>query len=156
MILRAYTASDLQELLRLFYDTVRTVNAEDYSAEQLAAWMDDAAEREARWAQSLAANETLVAIDANGAMLGFADMDATGYLDHLYVHKHHQRQGIATALCNALEERARVCGLDSVSTHASITAKPFFMQRGYYITKEQQVILGTISLTNYVMEKRME
>ena len=51
---------------------------------------------------ALLAHTTLVAT-SNQKMVGFADMDETGYLDHLYVHHQHQKQGIATMLCDLLE-----------------------------------------------------
>ena len=35
VVLRAYRPSDCSEVLRLFYDTVHTVNARDYTEEQL-------------------------------------------------------------------------------------------------------------------------
>lgn len=37
---------------------------------------------------------------------GFGDMDFTGYLDRLYVHREYQGQGIATLLCGELESWA--------------------------------------------------
>lgn len=40
-----------------------------------------------------------------------------------------------------------------ITTHASITAKPFFLHRGYHVMKEQEGLRGGIALTNYVMEK---
>lgn len=81
-------------------------------------------------------------------IVGFGDIDNTGYLDRLFVHKDYQGQGIATALCNKLE-----CSFDIITTHASITAKPFFESRGYKVIKEQQVERQGTFLTNYVMEK---
>ena len=35
MLLRKYTKTDCAELAELFYDTVHTVNAKDYTQEQL-------------------------------------------------------------------------------------------------------------------------
>lgn len=90
---------------------------------------------------------TLVAV-SDDIIVGFGDIDDTGYLDRLFVHKDYQRQGIATALCDMLE-----VGFNRITTHASITAKPFFSHRGYRVIKEQQVVRYGISLTNYVMEK---
>ena len=78
----------------------------------------------------------------------FVERYGETYLDRLYVHKDYQRQGVATALCNELER-----GFDRITTHASITAKPFFLHRGYKVVREQQVVRNGISLTNYVMEK---
>ena len=40
-----------------------------------------------------------------------------------------------------------------VTTHASITARPFFEKRGYRVVKEQQVERHGVLLTNFVMEK---
>lgn len=77
-------------------------------------------------------------------------MDQTGYLDRLYVHKDFQRRGIATAICDALEQK--VTG-KTVRMHASVTAKPFFEKRGYAVIKEQQVERQGVWLTNYLMEK---
>lgn len=50
-----------------------------------------------------------------------------------------------------LEQRVNA---NKIITHASITAKTFFEQRGYRVIKGQQVIRNGISLTNYVMEKQ--
>lgn len=87
----------------------------------------------------------------DGEVVGFADMDDTGYLDRLYVHPDHQGQGVATALCDALEGMP---GVSTFQTHASITARPFFEKRGYRVVREQQVERRGVLLTNYVMEKR--
>lgn len=79
-------------------------------------------------------------------------MDETGYLDRLYVHRAYQRRGVATAICDALEGAIPAAGY---TTHASITARPFFARRGYRVVREQQVIRFGKALTNFVMEKRV-
>ena len=38
MIIREYRPADCKEIEKLFYDTVHTVNARDYTEAQLAAW----------------------------------------------------------------------------------------------------------------------
>ena len=63
MILRPYRPSDLRELAELFYDTVHTVNAGDYTAEQLDAWADGAPDLE-EWGRTLLAYTALVAVEA--------------------------------------------------------------------------------------------
>lgn len=59
-------------------------------------------------------------------------------------------QGIATAICDALESG---CDGSEFTTHASITAKPFFEKRGYHVIRCQQVERRGVELTNYVMRK---
>ena len=58
-------------------------------------------------------------------------------------------------LCDELEKQALLRGTPLVTVHASITAKPFFEQRGYQVLKQQQVLVEGIALTNYVMEKQL-
>ena len=52
MILREYQPSDLKEILELFYHTVHSVNAKDYTPQQLDAWTGGTASFEA-WNTSL-------------------------------------------------------------------------------------------------------
>ena len=149
MILRPYRPSDLRELAELFYVTVHTVNAGDYTAEQLDAWADGAPDLE-EWGRTLLAKTALVAVEGE-TLAGFGDMDRSGYLDRLYVHRDFQRRGIASALCDALEAAVEA---ERIVTHASITARPFFEKRGYRTLRERRVLRHGVPLTNYHMEKR--
>lgn len=149
MELRKYEPADCKYMAELFYQTVHTVNVKDYTKEQLNVWATGTVDLEA-WNQSFLEHDTVVAME-DDIIVGFGDMDRTGYLDRLYVHKDYQGDGIATAICDALEKAVDVA---VITTHASITAKPFFRNRGYRVVKEQQVIRDGIELTNYVMEKQ--
>lgn len=148
--LRKYEERDCIEMAELFYETVHTITVKDYSEEQRKVWATGYVDFGA-WNTSFLSHYTLIAT-YNKQIVGFADLDDTGYLDRLYVHKNYQRIGIATMLCDALEEYAKRNRNTKVTTHASITARPFFMKRGYEVKKEQKVIRDGISLTNYVME----
>ncbi|MCI9540538.1 MAG: GNAT family N-acetyltransferase [Lachnospiraceae bacterium] len=148
MFIREYTSSDCKQLAELFYQTVHVVNAKDYTNKQLDVWATGYVDLK-EWNKLFLEHNTLVAIK-NSIIVGFGDIDKSGYLDRLYVHKDYQGQGIATAICNKLEQSVKAC---KIVTHASITAKPFFEKRGYRVIKEQQVIREGIALSNYVMEK---
>ena len=104
MEIRKYQPSDCKTLTELFYHTEHTVNAKDYTEEQLNVW-------------------------------------ATKQMD--------LEKWNATAICDQLEQAVG----GSITTHASITARPFFEKRGYQVAKEQQVERQGIFLTNYVMIK---
>lgn len=86
-----------------------------------------------------------------GVIAGFADLAPGGYFNRLYIHRDFQRMGIASELCLALENRARMQGIKELTVHASITARPFFEKRGYKLLREQRVIRRETELTNYVM-----
>ena len=127
---------------------MHTVNAKDYTREQLDAWATGEINLE-EWDESFQAHLTVVA-EMDGKIVGFGDMDKTGYLDRLYVHKDYQRRGVATAICDALEQNTKAA---EFITHASITARPFFEKRGYTVVREQQVERRGKLLTNFVMRK---
>ena len=134
MFIREYQSSDCEELTKLFYNTVHTVNAKDYTEEQLDAWATGQVDLN-KWDQSLREHYSIVAVE-NEMLVSFGDIDESGYLDHLFVHADYQGKGIGTMICNRLEQA--VSG--NIITHASITARPFFEKRGYRVVKEQQVL----------------
>ncbi len=148
MLIREYQSSDCEELAELFYNTVHTVNARDYTKEQLNVWATGKVDLE-KWNQTLLEHYSVVAVD-NRIIIGFGDIDETGYLDRLFVHKDYQGKGVATAICNKLEQNAH----EKIVTYASITARLFFEKRGYIVLKEQQVERQGILLKNYLMEKK--
>ena len=101
LVLRPYRAEDCPALISLFQDTVRHVCAIDYTPPQLTAWSGNPLEDV--WDASFRSHYTLVAM-LGEEIAGFADLapgtDSSpgAYLDRLYVHKDHQREGIAAAL----------------------------------------------------------
>ena len=147
MVIREYQPTDCKELAELFYNTVHTINAKDYTKEQMDVWATGQVNLE-RWNQSFLEHYSIVAVE-NKTIVGFGDIDENGYLDRLYIHKNNQRKGIATAICNQLEAAVQ----EDIITHASITARSFFEKRGYKVIKEQQIKRQGVTLVNYVMKK---
>ena len=149
--LRPYREGDCPALAALFSDTVHTVNAAHYTPAQLDAWAPASGPDLEDWEERFQNHITLVA-EVEGRLAGFADLDPVqGYLDRLYVSSRFQRQGVASALCDALEQAA--AGRPIV-TYASRTARPFFEQRGYRTVQARQVQRRGVSLENFLMEKR--
>lgn len=147
MLIRAYSPDDAEATAQLYRETIREVCKDDYTPGQLRTWMSGCDNLEA-WNASLLANGALVA-EEDDEIIGFGDIDETGYLDRLFVHKDRQGEGVGTALCGALEALAP----GGVSTHASITARPFFEARGYVVVSENVVARDGERLVNYLMNK---
>lgn len=148
MHLRKYRPEDCQEIIRLFQQTVHTINAKDYTEEQLDAWAPEEINAE-EWNRSLSSHCTIVAVEEDH-IAGFGDIDDSGYLDHLFVSVQDQRKGIASAICDALEKTCE----GVIVTEASITARGFFEKRGYAVIREQEVKRRGVILKNFRMEKR--
>ena len=149
--IRDYKAGDAPEIVRLFFETVRSVNRADYSDEQLNAWAPGLPELE-EWHARMAGRRTLVA-EEGGEVVGFAELENDGRLDMLYVRRDTVGRGVGRLLYEAVEREARAQGLGWLFTEASITARPFFERRGFRVVREQMVSRRGVSLTNFVMRK---
>ena len=78
MVIRKYQPSDCKELTELFYHTVHTINAKDYTKEQLDVWATGQVNLE-EWNQRFQEHYSVVA-EGNGVQTGFGDIDETGLL----------------------------------------------------------------------------
>jgi putative acetyltransferase len=148
MEIREYKSSDCNTIVQLFYDTVHSINAKDYTSEQLDVWATGSVDIE-EWNTIFLESYTVVVVE-DGVLIGFGSIENSGYLDMLYIHKNYQRRGVASAICDKLEKSS--CN-KIITTYASITAKPFFEKRGYRVVKENEVERKGIKLKNYLMEK---
>lgn len=151
MSLKTYEKKYCQQLYKLFFDTVHTINQKDYDAAQLDSWATLSPDLK-KWCQPLQDSYSLIYFEKEN-ILGFGSITETGYLDRLYVHKDHIGKGIGNQLAEQLEAYAKGLGLKEIVTHASITARPFFEKRGYQLIKEQTVERNNQHLTNYIMKK---
>lgn len=151
MLLRAYHSADLEPIARLFRQTIHEVNRRDYTQAQLDAWAPEQMDL-ARWQTRLERLCVIVA-EREGEVVGFCAWTSEGYIDFLFVHAAHQRQGVAGQLYQHAEWTLRSAGIKKAFTHASITAQPFFARHGFTLVKHQTVIIRGVELANAVMEK---
>ena len=84
MNIRKYQLSDCKERADLFYNTVHTVNAEDYTKEQLDVWADGNVDL-VDWNNSFLEHYTVVATD-NGIIVGFGDIEKSVDTECISVH----------------------------------------------------------------------
>ncbi len=149
---RAYDAGDAPEVVRLFYDTVHSVNRAHYTEDQVAAWAPGVPDAQ-EWHIRMSARLTLVA-EEDREVVGFAELEG-GHLDMLYARKDAVGRGVGARLYEAVEREASGRGLARVTTEASITARPFFERQGFSVVREQTVRRHGVEMTNFVMEKHL-
>ena len=145
--IRKFQATDTAALRALFVETVHQVNSRDYNASQIAAWAPLSYDF-ATWLARLSAINPFIA-ELDGVIVGYADIQADGYIDHFFCHAQYQRQGVGKALMHKLLETAQQQGNARLYVHVSITAKPFFVAFVLFFSSIFQLLL-----TNFVMEKR--
>ncbi len=153
MMIREFKPGDVNSVVRLFTDTVHKVNARDYSREQVNAWAPEQADLEL-WMKRFRGSITLVA-EENQTIVGFANLDSSGHIDCFYTHSEHQNKGYGSKLLSAIEQSAKALGLKKIFTESSITAKPFFLKKGFTLLKQQTVTVRGVNMVNFIMEKEI-
>ena len=153
MTIRKGTIADSEEIKKLFVETIKESCKSDYSEEQINVWTTNA-ENTARWEKVLKEQFVLVALDED-KITGFATLDHGNYIDLFYVHKDHQRQGIALNLYRQIEKEAIRQGQTEITANVSITARPFFEKMAFEVLKQQSVAIQDVTLTNFKMSKKL-
>jgi putative acetyltransferase len=151
--LRPYLASDAPILGAIYAAAIDELTVEDYTDEQRYAWIA-LAEDEQTFGQKLAASLTLVAI-VEGEPVGFISLRDNLSIEHLYVSPNIIREGVATALCDALEKLATARGAQKLTVDSSDTAEPFFKQRGYVLQSRNTRIVDEQWLAYMTMIKEL-
>lgn len=152
MHIRPYAAGEEDTLLVIFQSAVHGLASGDYTAEQIEAWAPSeiSDERRKHWAQHIQANQPWV-VEIDGELAAFADLQASGYIDHIFVAAKFAGQGIGSALMRHLLEQATCRNIPTVFAHVSLTAQAFFHHFGFVVTKEQYPVIRGVELRNAVM-----
>ena len=149
--MRLFETQDAEQLAQLFHETVREVNARDYSNSQVRAWAPDDIHFR-NWVEVCSNRFTYVA-DDDGVIVGFGELESNGHIDCFYCHRNYQRCGVGRQIYQAIEAKAVELSLPRLFVEVSITAKPFFLRMGFSIVREQEVTCRGETFINYAMEK---
>lgn len=154
MKLRTYKKTDAKFLAELFYSTIHSVNAADYSKEERNAWAPPLSTWDMeKWEKSF--EEKHVFMVEEGKIAGFGELENNGHIDRFYIHKDFIGLGVGSFIYDLIEAKAVELKLERLFVEASITAKPFFEKMGFIVVKEQRVLRNEVYLTNFVMEKEL-
>lgn len=153
MKIRRFAAGDAPALLAVFHSAVHQTAARDYTPEQLAAWAPADIDT-ARWAEHMRALRPFV-VEQGGQIVGYADVQPSGYIDHFFVSGQHPRQGIGARLMQRIHEEAQTLGLAELTADVSLTAQPFFAHYGFELVERREVVRDGVTIPNALMRKRL-
>ncbi|MDB5515807.1 MAG: Acetyltransferase, family [Tardiphaga sp.] len=151
--LRPLLPDDVAVLAAIFVSSIEELTGDDYSEQQQQAWASTVDDEEA-FAKRLAGQLTLVATLQN-APVGFASLKGADHIDLLYVHPNAVGQGVASALCDALEKLAGARSAKALTVDASDNAQEFFSKRGYVATRRNTATVNGEWLANTTMQKTL-
>lgn len=150
---RPYESTDLTSVIETYTASIRCLAASCYSPEQIAAWAPVPPDV-ARWQERLAHLHTIIA-EYDGVVAGFASYTQDGYLDLLFTQPSFARRGVASRLYRRVESVLLAVGAPSVTTHASLAARPFFDRHGFQLDAEECVECRGAYLRRFAMHKQL-
>lgn len=165
-MIRGYRPDDAETTMAVFRRAVTDTASRDYNSEQVHAWAGHTGTLR-QWNERRMAVHTWVAEVAEypfgdplressgseSVLAGFIDVDDAGYIDVLFVDPSCSRRGMASLLLGQVERFAGAAGLDRLTVHASITARPFFAKHGFRVIGTRHPAIGAVTFTNYLMSK---
>jgi putative acetyltransferase len=93
--------------------------------------------------------------ELNGEIVGYADLQSNGYIDHFFVSGFRPRSGIGTILMKHLISEAKALELTELTSDVSRTAQPFFKKFGFSIVEQRNPEVRGIIVPNALMHLRL-
>ena len=122
--IRRYEQGEEAALFNVYCTAIHIIASRDYTTEQVQAWAPldfDAA----LWRDRIRGINPFVA-EVSGELVGYADVQPNGYIDHFFVSGAHPRKGIGSLLMRRILKEAQVLGIATLTSNVSRTAQPFF------------------------------
>jgi putative acetyltransferase len=149
--IRAFNAGDERALFAVFFSAVHQVASADYTAEQIEAWAPADLDQE-EWRERMRAINPFVA-ELNNEIVGYADVQPTGYIDHFFVSGGHARRGIGRQLMIHIHEAASRLNISDLTSDVSRTAQPFFAHFGFQILEHRARVIDGVTIPIAQMRK---
>jgi putative acetyltransferase len=153
--LRAYAPGDGVQLAAVFFRSVREAARADYSEVQVEAWAPVAADPASFEARAADGRFVVVAVNTVDEIVGYADLEGNGHIDHTYCRPDVVGRGVGSRLYDSLEEQAREAGIDRLFVEASESARRLFARKGFVVRHRQDLVVRGVEIHNYVMEKQL-
>ena len=151
MHIRSFEPGEEPALFDIYHSAIHLIASRDYTEEQINAWAPAVLDEEL-WVRRIRGINPFVA-ELEGILVGYADVQASGYIDHFFVSGRHPRQGIGRSLMEVLESEAKRLGVTELTSDVSRTAQPFFTRFGFQIVEQRVPVVRGIEVPNARMCK---
>ena len=151
-VIRRYRPGEEPALWQVYFSAIHKVASADYTPEQINAWAPSDVDPR-QWAERMRGIAPFVA-ERDGTIVGYADVQTDGCIDHFFVSPTVARQGVGSLLMQRIHEAALSHGTKSLFAEVSITARPFFEKWGFEVEETQTVLIRGVALDNFKMRKR--
>jgi putative acetyltransferase len=151
--IRRYQEGEEPALFEVYYSAIHIVASRDYTPEQIQAWAPRDLDP-SLWQRRMRGISPFVA-ELDGIVVGYADLQPTGYIDHFFVSGRHPRQGIGSSLMEHLLKEAASRGISEMTSDVSRTAQPFYEKFGFAIVEQRSPVIRGVVVPNALMSRRV-
>jgi putative acetyltransferase len=147
--IRRYEPGEETSLFDVYFTAIHLVARRDYTVEQVEAWAPRDVDL-SLWQNKIRQLNPFVA-ELNGELVGYADVQPDGYIDHFFVSGKHPRRGIGALLMTRILEEAKSLAASTLTSHVSRTAQPFFSKFGFVVAEQRYPEVRGIVIPNALM-----
>lgn len=147
MIIESYKTHMAAELWQVYFTAIRMICIRDYSQEQVRAWAPDSFDPNI-FREKMDKLNPFVAV-LNGKIVGYADLQANGLIDHFFVHGEYQGRGAGSALMKTILEEGNT--KPKLYSYVSHTAKPLYIKHGFVVEETRLEEIRGCKIENNLM-----
>ena len=152
--IRSMKIGEFNTVAKLIYDSVHTLCVNEYTPEQLDAWVPQNMYMPA-FKSSLWRCYAIVALNENKEIIGFMSTERDGYINRLYTRPDYVKCGVATALLNNTEQWALRRGIKRFLLESSKSAEGFYIKNGFEKIGEIKSVKNSLEFTSAKMKKEL-
>ncbi|ROZ63919.1 GNAT family N-acetyltransferase [Ramlibacter sp. WS9] len=149
MLVRRYREGEEPALFAVYYSAIHFVASRDYTPDQIEAWAPRDLDSRLWEARIRGINPFVAELD--GTVVAYADIQASGYIDHFFVSGAYPRCGFGTMLMTRILKEARCLGLSEVTSDVSRTAQGFYERFGFRVVEHRNPVLRGVTIPNALM-----
>jgi len=149
--IRRYRPGEEPALFEVYYSAIHLVASHEYTAEQVQAWAPRYLDP-ALWENRIRGINPFIAM-LNEQIVGYADIQPNGYIDHFFVSGMHPRKGIGSLLMTRILEEASFLNLRKLTSDVSMTAQPFFKRFGFEVVEQRYPERRGVVIPNTLMRR---
>jgi putative acetyltransferase len=153
MRIREFRVGDEPALFSVFHSAVHQLAARYYTREQVDAWAPDDMDQ-AYWNARVRAIKPFV-LEDGGLIIGYADVQPNGHIEHFFVRGTHARRGAGRLLMEKIHEVAARAGMVELSSDVSLAAQAFFERFGFHVVERRSPVIRGVALDNALMRKHI-
>ena len=120
--------------------------SQDYAPEQIAAWAQSASDVQA-WGRRIRRMRPFV-VECQQTLVGYADLQPDGHIDHFYVSGSFARRGTGRLLMRHLLQAGLARGVAVLTADVSRTAQPLFCRFGFAVVEFRAPVVRGVPVPN--------